>query len=80
MSNSGANEDELTKQLSGLIKSAGVTEEDVQAMPELVKKKKKSSLLMCMESSKAPSPPSAMQELKSLSNVESQPQVDSEEE
>jgi hypothetical protein len=59
-----------------------VTEEDVQAMLELVKKKKKSSSLSCMESSKAPSPQSAMQELKLLSktDVESQPQVDSEEE
>jgi uncharacterized membrane protein YheB (UPF0754 family) len=82
MSDSGANEDELAKQLSGLIKSARVTEKDVQAMLELVKKKKKSSSSSCMELSNALSPPSAMQELKSLSkmDVESQPQVDSEEE
>jgi hypothetical protein len=83
MSDSGAKEDKLMKQLSGLIKSAGVTEEDVQAMLELVKKKKKkSSLSSCMDSSKAPSPPSAMQDLKLLSrmDVESQPQVNSEEE
>jgi hypothetical protein len=80
MSESGANEDELTKQLSGLIKSGNVTEEDLQAVIEFVKKKKKSSSSSCTESSKAPSPPSAMQELKSLpkTNVESQPQVDSE--
>jgi hypothetical protein len=82
MSDSGANKDKLMKQLSGLIKSTGVAEEDVQGILELVQKKKKLSSSSCMKSSKAPSPPSAMQELKLLSkmDVESQPQVDSEEE
>jgi hypothetical protein len=79
MSDSGANKEELMKQLSGLMKSAGVTmtEETVQAMLEIVEKKKKSSSSLCMESSMAPSPPSAEQELKSLSKM-AQSQVDSE--
>jgi len=83
MSESGANEDELTKQLNGIIKSGKVTEEDIQALIESVTKKKKkssSSLSMAssMASSKASSPSSAKQELKSLSktDVESQRQAD----
>jgi hypothetical protein len=45
MSESGEKKDELTKQLNGLIMSAGVTmtEETVQAVLELIQKKKKSS-------------------------------------
>jgi hypothetical protein len=39
MSNSGANEDELMKQLNGIIMSGKVTEEDVQALIESVMKK-----------------------------------------
>ena len=79
MSDSGANEDKLIKQkLSGVIESAGVipTDETIQAMYEFVKLKKS------MKSTKAPSPPSATLEVKSLSttHVESQPKVDSEEE
>ena len=75
MSESGANEDELTKQLNGIIKSGKVTEEDIQALIESVTKKKKkssSSLSMALSkaSSKASSPSSAKQELKSLSKTD----------
>jgi division protein CdvB (Snf7/Vps24/ESCRT-III family) len=76
MSDSGANEDKLIKQkLSGIMESTGVipTNETIQAMYEFIKLKKS------MKSTKAPSPPSATQEVKSLPkmHVESQPKVDS---
>jgi hypothetical protein len=80
MSDSGANEDELIKQkLSGVMAEAGVTptDETIQAMYEYVKKTK--SMKSTKASTKAPSLPSAMQEVKSLPkmHVESQPKVDS---
>jgi hypothetical protein len=86
MSNSGANEDELMKQLNGLIKSGNVTQESIQALIESAVKKKKSSSSSSMASSKpsskVPSVLSAIQELKSLSkmDVESQLQDELEEE
>ena len=79
MSDSDANEDELIKQkLIGVMEEAGVTptDETLQAMCDFVLMKKS------MKLTKASSPPSATQEVKSLptTHVESQPKVYSEEE
>jgi hypothetical protein len=41
MSDCGANQDELTKQINGIIKSGKVTEEEIQAWIESVAKKNK---------------------------------------
>jgi hypothetical protein len=81
MSNSGANEEEMKKRLSGFMENAGVevTNEIVQEMLEIANKMRKSSSSLRMESSTAPSLLTAKQELNLLSKT-AQQQVDSKEE